>query len=166
MPLASAVALRHNACRIRERKTMAAAKRKMKTVATSADPLKFIDKVESESKRKDSHELVAMMRDITGEPPKMWGPSIVGFGRYHYRYASGHEGEICLTGFSPRSSALVLYLGPGIHDEKLAAKLGKHKRGKGCLYIKKLDDVDRAVLRKLIEHSISEIEKLVAAKRR
>jgi hypothetical protein len=102
-----------------------------------------------------------MMQDITGEPPKMWGPSIVGFGSYHYRYASGHEGTICLTGFSPRSSALVLYLGPGIHDKALAAKLGKHKVGKGCLYINKLDDVDRAVLRKLVEHSIAEIRKVI-----
>ena len=138
---------------------MAATKRKMKTVARSADPIAFIDKVKNEVKRKDSHELVAMMRDITGEPPKMWGPSIVGFGRYHYIYASGHSGEICLTGFSPRSGALVVYLGPGIENDKLMAKLGKHKRGKGCLYINKLDDVDRGMLRKLIEHSIAELRK-------
>jgi hypothetical protein len=142
------------------------AKYKMKTKATNVDPLKFIDKVGNDVKRKDSHELVALMQDITGAPPKMWGASIVGFSSYHYRYASGHEGEICLTGFSPRSGALVLYLGPGIHDKKLMAKLGKHKVGKGCLYINKLDDVDRGVLRKVIEQSISEIQKLVAAKRR
>ena len=96
----------------------------------------------------------------------MWGPSIVGFGSYHYRYASGHEGEICLAGFSPRSSALVVYLGPALQNKQLVAKLGKHKRGVGCLYIKKLDDVDRGVLRKLIEHSIAEIRKLVTAKQR
>ena len=138
---------------------MAAAKRKMKTVARTADPIAFIDKVKNEVKRKDSHELVAMMRDITGEPPKMWGPSIVGFGLYQYVYASGHAGEICLTGFSPRSGAIVVYLGPGLENDKLMAKLGKHKRGKGCLYINKLDDVDRAVLRKLIEHSIAELRK-------
>jgi len=145
---------------------MATNKRKMKTVATSADPIAFIDEVKNEAKRKDSHELVAMMREITGEPPKMWGPSIVGFGSYHYRYASGHEGEICLAGFSPRSSALVVYLGPALQNKQLVAKLGKHKRGVGCLYIKKLDDVDRGVLRKLIEHSIAEIRKLVTAKQR
>ena len=138
---------------------MAAAKRKMKTVARSADPIAFIDKVKNEAKRKDSHELVALMRDITGAPPTMWGPSIVGFGRREYTYASGRSGEICLTGFSPRSGALVLYLGPGIDNEKLMAKLGKHKRGKGCLYINKLDDVDRGALRKLIEHSIVELRK-------
>lgn len=145
---------------------MAASKRKNKTTATSADPLKFIDNVENEAKRKDSHELVAMMREITGEPPKMWGPSIVGFGSYHYRYASGHEGEICIAGFSPRASALVVYLGPALQNRELMAKLGKHKRGVGCLYIKKLDDIDRGVLRTLIEHSIAEIRKLVTAKQR
>jgi hypothetical protein len=138
---------------------MAAPKRKMKTVARTADPIAFIDKVKNEVKRKDSHELVAMMRDITREPPKMWGPSIVGFGRHHYVYASGHSGEICLTGFSPRSSALVVYLGPGLENDNLMAKLGKHKRGKGCLYINKLDDVDRGVLRKLVEHSVAELRK-------
>ena len=138
---------------------MPPSKNKNKTAATSVDPRAFIDKVKSEVKRRDSHELVAMMQDITGAPPKMWGPSIVGFGSYHYVYASGREGDICLTGFSPRAGALVVYLGPGIENEKLMAKLGKHKRGKGCLYITKLDDVDRGVLRKLIEHSIAELRK-------
>ena len=138
---------------------MAAAKRKIKTVARTADPIAFIDKVKNEVKRRDSHELVAMMRDVTGEPPKMWGPSIVGFGTRNYLYANGREGEICLTGFSPRSGALVVYLGPGLENEKLMGELGKHKRGKGCLYINKLDDVDRGVLRKLIEHSIAELRK-------
>jgi hypothetical protein len=131
----------------------------MKTVPRRADPLAFIAKVKSEGKRKDSLELAAMMQDITGEPPKMWGASIVGFGTYHYVYASGREGEICLTGFSPRSGAIVVYLGPGIDNDKLMAKLGKHKHGKGCLYINKLDDVDRKVLRKLIEHSIATLRK-------
>lgn len=134
-------------------------KYKAKTVVRSADPIAFIDGVKSEVKRKDSRELVAMMQDITGAPPKMWGPTIVGFGSYHFVYASGHEGEICLTGFSPRSGALVIYLGPGIDNEKLMTKLGKHRHGKGCLYINKLDDVDRTVLRKLIEHSVREMRK-------
>ena len=130
-----------------------------KTKPSNVDPLKFIAKVKSEVKRNDSHELVAMMQDITGEPPKMWGPSIVGFGSYRYAYASGHEGEVCLTGFSPRSGALVVYLGPGIDNAKLMAKLGKHKTGKGCLYVNKLDDVDRGVLRKLVEYSVAEMRK-------
>jgi hypothetical protein len=138
---------------------MATKKSKIKTVATRVDPVRFIDKVGSEVKRKDSHELVAMMQDVTGAPPTMWGPSIVGFGSYHYVYESGREGEMCLTGFSPRSGALVVYLGPGIDNEKLMAKLGKHKRSKGCLYINKLDDVDRGVLRKLIEHSVKTLRK-------
>jgi len=142
------------------------AKYKPKTKATEVDPLKFIDKVANERKRKDSHELVALMQDITGEPAKMWGSSIVGFGSYHYRYASGHEGEICIAGFSPRATALVIYLGPALQNKQLVARLGKHKRGVGCLYIKQLDDIDRGVLRKLIEHSIAEIRKLVTAKQR
>jgi hypothetical protein len=132
-------------------------KSKIKTVATGVDPIRFIDNVKSEVKRRDSHELVAMMREITGAPPKMWGPSIVGFGSYRYAYASGHSGEICLTGFSPRAGALVIYLGPGIDNAALMAKLGKHKRGKGCLYINKLDDIDRGVLRKLIDYSVAEL---------
>ena len=125
-----------------------------KTKATSVDPLKFIAKVKSETKRNDSLELMAMMQDITGEPPKMWGPTIVGFGSYHYVYDSGREGDICVTGFSPRSGSLVVYLGPGIDNDKLMRKLGKHKAGKGCLYVNKLDDVDRKVLRQLIEYSV------------
>lgn len=140
-------------------------KYKAKTVATRTDPIAFIDGVKSEVKRNDSHELVAMMQDITGEPPKMWGPTIVGFGSYRYVYASGHEGEICITGFSPRSSSLVVYLGPGIENEKLMSKLGKHRNGKGCLYIYKLDDVDRKVLRKLIEYSVAELRKRDVPKR-
>jgi hypothetical protein len=137
----------------------ASSKRQIKTVARRADPIAFIDKVKGDVKRKDSHELVALMQDITGEPPKMWGASIVGFGTYHYVYESGREGDICVTGFSPRSGSLVIYLGPGIENEKLMAKLGKHKAGAGCLYINKLDDVDRKVLRKLIEHSIATLRK-------
>jgi len=131
-----------------------ATKSKNKTAATAVDPIAFIDRVTSDVKRRDSHELVAMMQKIVGEPPKMWGPSIVGFGSYRYVYASGHEGVICATGFSPRSSALVVYLGPGIDNDKLMGKLGKHKAGKGCLYVNKLDDVDRKVLRQLIEYSV------------
>ena len=128
----------------------------MKTKPTAISPEAFIKKVDNDQKRKDSQELVALMREVTGEPPRMWGPSIIGFGKYHYKYESGHEGDMCVTGFSPRSQALTLYLGPGLQDEKLMAKLGKYKVGKGCLYIKKLDDVDRAVLRKLVTKSVEE----------
>jgi hypothetical protein len=133
--------------------------RENKTKKTAASPLEFIDKVKSERKRKDSYELVALMRAVTGEPPAMWGPSIVGFGRYHYRYESGREGDMPLTGFSPRTGSLVLYLGPGLDSAKLRNELGKHKATQGCLYINKLDDVDRDVLRKLVEHSVAEMRK-------
>jgi hypothetical protein len=128
---------------------------KNKTAATAIDPIAFIDKVKSDVKRSDSHELVAMMESVIGEPPKMWGPTIVGFGTAHYKYDSGREGDICLMGFSPRAGGLVLYIGPTLEDAKLMRKLGKHKTGKGCLYINKLDDVDRGVLRKVIERSVA-----------
>jgi hypothetical protein len=131
----------------------------IKTKPTKVSPAEFIKQVESEHKRKDCEELVALMTEVTGDPPQMWGPSIIGFGKYHYKYESGREGDICVTGFSPRQANLVLYLGPEIHDEKLVAKLGKHKVGKGCLYINKLDDVDRTVLRKLVMKSVAERRK-------
>ncbi len=132
-----------------------AAKNKNKTKATAVDPIAFIDKVKSDVKRSDSHELVAIMEAVTGEPPKMWSPTIVGFGAVHYKYESGREGDICLMGFSPRAGGLVLYIGPTLEDAKLMSKLGKHKTGKGCLYINKLDDVDRGVLRKIVERSVA-----------
>src|SRR4029078_12744680 len=107
------------------------AKYDAKTKVTKTDPLKFIDKDENEFRSKDSHELLAMMREITGEPPKMWGPSIVGFGTHHYKYQSGREGEICLTGFSPRKPSLVLYIGEALQDATIMSKLGKYTTGKG-----------------------------------
>ena len=131
----------------------------IKTKLTEASPTAFIDRVESEQRRKDCHELVALMKKITGEPPKMWGPSIVGFGKYHYKYDSGREGDMLLTGFSPRKTSLVLYLGSTIHDKALMAKLGKYKTGTGCLYIKRLDDIDRGVLRELITQSVAAMRK-------
>src|SRR5207244_2287726 len=118
-----------------------------KTKVTVVDPHDFIDQVDDEQKRKDAKELVGLMSKVTGKPPKMWGPTIVGFGKYRYKYESGREGEICMTGFSPRKPNIVLYVGSVLDDQELMSRLGKHKRGKGCLYIKKLDDVDRAVLK-------------------
>jgi hypothetical protein len=129
----------------------------LKTKPTSTSPASFIDKVESERKRQDSHELVAMMQTITGKPPQMWGTSIIGFGKYYYKYESGRDGEMLMTGFSPRKQSLVLYLGPGLDDKKLTSKLGKHKVGKGCLYINKLDDIDRNVLQELVTKSVAEM---------
>ena len=130
-----------------------------KTKPTAVKPKDFIDAIDDEQRRKDAHELVKIMKKLTGKPAVMWGGSIVGFDRYRYQYASGREGEICLTGFSPRKQHLVIYLGPGLDNEALTKRLGKHKRGKGCLYVNKLDDVDRDVLRKLIQHSIAELRK-------
>ena len=135
----------------------------LKTKPTKVSPAKFLAAVENDRRREDGKELMKMMKAVTGEPAKMWGPSIVGFGRYRYKYASGHEGEICLTGFSPRKANLVVYLGPGLDNAKLMTKLGKHKRGKGCLYLNKLDDVDRKVLRKLVQQSVATLRKRHAA---
>ena len=131
----------------------------IKTTVRSTSAAAFIKEVDGEQRRKDCRELVALMRDVTGHPPKMWGTSIVGFDRYHYKYASGREGEMLLTGFSPRKQDLVLYLGPGLQNAKLRAKLGKHKAGQGCLYLKTLDGVDREVLRALVEYSVAEMRK-------
>ena len=100
-----------------------------------------------------------MMKKATGKPPKMWGPSIVGFGSYHYKYDSGREGDTCMIGFSPRKTSLVLYLGAALEDKDLMARLGKFKVGKGCLYIKNLDDVDRKVLKELVVKSVAEKRK-------
>jgi hypothetical protein len=125
-----------------------------KTRQTKVTPASFIAKVTNAQQRKDSNELIAMMREITGEPPKMWGTSIVGFGTSHYVYESGRQGDICLTGFSPRKPSLVLYIGEALQDTSLMSRLGKHTTGRGCLYIKKLDDVDRNVLRELIAKAI------------
>jgi len=131
----------------------------LKTVATEVDPFDFIKLVDDDLKQKDAKELIALMKKITGKPPKMWGPSIIGFGKYRYKYESGRQGEICMTGFSPRKPSLVLYLGPVLENKELMAKLGKHKRSKGCLYIKKLDDIDRGVLKKLVAESVKEMRK-------
>jgi Domain of unknown function (DU1801) len=125
-----------------------------KTKQVKVSPTSFIAKVANAQQRKDSKELIAMMREVTGEPPKMWGSSIVGFGTHHYVYESGREGDICLTGFSPRKPSLVVYIGEALQDTAIMSKLGKYKTGKGCLYIKKLDDVDRNVLRALVAKAV------------
>ena len=126
-----------------------------KTTPAKVSPAAFIESVTSDQQRRDSKELMAMMRRITGEPPKMWGPTIVGFGTYRYAYASGREGEMCVTGFSPRKPSLVLYIGEALQDTSLMSRLGKYKAGKGCLYIKTLDDVDRNVLCDLITRAVN-----------
>lgn len=128
----------------------------IKTKPTPVDTAQFIDAVDNPVRREDAKAVCAMLERVTGEPPKMWGPSIIGFGSYHYRYDSGHEGDMCRLGFSPRRAELVLYVltdDPG-QSEKLA-RLGKHKTGKSCLYIKKLADVDMGVLEELATDALT-----------
>jgi hypothetical protein len=116
----------------------------------------FIDSLPDEGKRSDARVLSELMTEITGEEATMWGTSIVGFGRYHYRYASGREGDAPVASFAPRKQHLVVYLVSGFEDRHAQdlAKLGPHKAGKGCLYIKRLSDVDLSVLRQLIDRSL------------
>jgi len=122
---------------------------------TSAPVEEFLARVPDEQRREDARRLCVMMRDIAGEPPVMWGASIIGFGTYHYRYASGREGDSPLAGFSPRRRHLVIYLVGGFEDryQPVLARLGPHQAGKGCLYIKRLGDVDHDALRELIDRS-------------
>jgi hypothetical protein len=135
------------------------AKQKNKTQPTEVDPLDFIAGVENEQKRKDAEWVLQMMEEVTGEPAKMWGPSIIGFGTYRYVYASGREGDWMLTGFSPRKTALTIYLMSGVGREKDGLeKLGKHKIGKSCLYLKKLSDVDTDVLREMVASSVQKVK--------
>lgn len=130
---------------------------KLKTTATSAPVQKFLEAVADETKRADSWKLVEMMAKATGAEPRMWGPSIVGFGSYHYRYESGHEGDMCVLGFSPRKAAISLYVTNRLERHaKLLARLGKHKAGKGCLYVKRLADVDLKVLEQLLAAGVAE----------
>ena len=130
---------------------------KNKTVATEASVDDYLASIESEHRRKDCETLTRLMTKATKQLPKMWGTSIVGFGSYHYKYKSGREGDSCLVGFSSRKSDITLYLTasfPGRDD--LLAKLGKHKLGKSCLYIRQLSDVDPKVLEQLIVGSVVE----------
>ncbi len=127
----------------------------MKTQPTEASVAAFLDGVESERRRQDAETLLDLMGRITGEAPVMWGPSIVGFGRYHYRYESGREGDFFLTGFSPRKSATTVYIMPGFSAyDDLMGRLGKHKIGRSCLYINKLADIDLEVLERLVAASV------------
>jgi hypothetical protein len=127
----------------------------MATHQTDAPVEEFLAQVPDDQRREDAHRQCVMMQEITGEPPVMWGSSIVGFGAYHYRYASGHEGDSALASFSPRRQHLVVYLVGEFADRHQAvlARLGPHKTGKGCLYIRRLDDVDLDALRELIDRS-------------
>jgi hypothetical protein len=129
-----------------------------KTRATEVDPADFIAAVDHPTRRADAMVLLELMRRVTGCEPTMWGPSIVGFGRYHYRYESGREGDSPITGFSPRKANLVVYVMPGYDDHSaILARLGKHRIGKSCLYINKLADVDLTVLEELVAAGVASV---------
>ena len=130
----------------------------LKTKKNDGDVEAFIDSVEDEAKRDDCRALVGLMSSVTGDEPTMWGEKIVGFGSYHYKYASGQEGDWMAVGFSPRKANLTLYIMSGFDEyEELLSKLGKHTTGKSCLYIKRLADVDTDVLRELVATSVAHV---------
>ena len=126
-----------------------------KTKANEGSVEKFLEGIEDPKRRADCHVIKSIMKDITGSEPKMWGDSIVGFGDYHYKYASGREGDWFLCGFSPRKQSLSIYIMGYLESySDILADLGKFKNGKGCLYINRLEDINQAALRELIETSI------------
>jgi len=127
----------------------------LKTKQTNDSVTAFLNKVEDAQKRKDCFAISEMMQKATGLAPAMWGTSIVGFGSYHYKYESGHEGDMCVIGFSPRKQNIALYIPGGIHKyDDLLENLGKHKTGKGCLYIKKLSDINTDILEIILKASV------------
>ena len=136
-------------------------KYELKTKLNDAKVEDFIKSVENDQRREDAFQLLDIFAEVTGEQPKMWGTSIVGYGSYHYKYASGQEGDWMETGFSPRKASLSLYIMNYLENypDELA-KLGKHKTGKGFLYVNKLSDIDIEVLKNLIKQSITDLRKL------
>jgi hypothetical protein len=138
---------------------------KNKTIETSISVNDFINALKDETKRKDSFNLIELIKRETGIEPKMWGSSIVGFDSYHYKYDSGHEGDSPLVAFSPRASAITLYLSGHFENrDELLGKLGKHKTDKGCIYIKNLDSINIEVLRKMIINHINHIREMYPGK--
>ncbi len=132
-----------------------------KTQPTDVDPAAFIATVEHPTRRADAEVLLELMGRVTGYPAQMWGPTIVGFGRYHYRYDSGREGDFLITGFSPRKANLVIYILPGYDDlsEELS-RLGKHRMGRSCLYINKLADIDLGVLEEMVADGVAKMTEM------
>ena len=133
----------------------------LKTKPTKASVEKFLNQVPDETRREDCFKVAKIMEEITGCKPEMWGPSIVGFGSYRYKYASGREGDWPITAFSPRKQDLTLYIMPGFTQQaELMEQLGKHRTGKSCLYIKRLSDVHMPTLKKLIRDSVKRMRKV------
>lgn len=138
----------------------------LKTKKTAASVENFLNKIEDEARRDDCYAVLELMKSITKSEPAMWGSSIVGFGAYHYVYASGQEGDWPLAAFSPRKQNLTIYLMPGFEKyPELMKKLGKYKTAKACLYIKRLDDIDLVTLKKLIRNSIEDLKKYMAVRK-
>ena len=132
----------------------------LKTRSTAVSVADFLETIEHPERRADGEAVCAMMARITGEEPRMWGPSIIGFGRYHYKYDSGHAGTMCRLGFSPRKAELVLYvLNGSAAQQAQLARLGKHRTGKSCLYIKRLSDVDTGVLEAMIGNALADMDR-------
>ena len=132
-----------------------------KTKPTGEDVEQFLNTIGDERMRQDSFTLLELMRQVSGTQPKLWVGNLVGFGEYHYRYASGHEGDAALVGFAPRKEAFSLYVLSGFEgQEQLLEQLGKHKAGKDCLYVKRLDDIDLSVLHQLVQGTVEKIHKL------
>lgn len=137
------------------------AKAQNKTVATQHDPRAFLGSIDHPRRRADGLVLLDLFAEVSGFEPVMWGPSIVGYGRYHYKYESGREGDFLATGFSPRKSNLSIYIMPGYQDySAILNHLGKHKLGKSCLYVNKLGDIDLNVLRQLIRTGLKDLENI------
>src|SRR5688500_15587538 len=129
---------------------------KNKTIYTNKSVIEFLNKIENEVRRDDSFELIEMFKSITGFEPKMWGPTIIGFGSYHYKYESGHEGDAPLAAFSPRKDSLVLYFASEYEKrEVLLSQLGKHKSSKACVYVKKLSDINIKILETMVVNSMT-----------
>ena len=126
-----------------------------KTKETDNSVIEFVEQIDNLRKREDAYRLLDIFSETTGYPAKMWGPAIIGFGTYHYKYATGHEGDAPLAGYSPRKAKISLYFAPGDTErEALLQKLGKHTAGKGCVYVNKLEDIDTDVLKELIQQSV------------
>ncbi|WP_010676671.1 DUF1801 domain-containing protein [Bacillus timonensis] len=137
----------------------------LKTKENDASVIEFIEKVENLKKKEDAYKLLDIFTEATGYPAKMWGPSIIGFGSYHYKYASGHEGDAPLVGFSPRKAKISLYFATGdSRREELLEKFGKHTTGKACVYINKVADIDVEVLKELINQSIQFLQEMYPSK--
>lgn len=136
----------------------------LKTKKTSASVDLFLQSIPNEKKRQDAYRILSLMQEVTGEEPAMWGSSMIGFGKYHYKYASGRAGEWFLTGFSPRKQNLTLYIMAGFDGyDQLLRNLGKFKTGKSCLYINKLEDVDLSILKELVRQSAEHMGRSSAA---